>query len=406
MNRRSFLLVLSVCAVFLAGCSVKVEESKEANETAPKEKDVSSPASVASPASEDPIVAEFGDTGRVRLDALLAFTRQKEDNVMPIRAEDTRVSLIKELRMKTLEQLIDSELICLEAERQGIILPEQSLQNTIGEMIQKNYEGSEEKLLQSLSEKGMDMEKLQEALRKRFMTDELVRRTISENVRVDESELEPYYQAHLKEFTRPESADVHFLVIKASSPETKEEARAKIEALRAEIVASLEPVPALMEKVGMVIAFCREHSQDENRQGGSWWKVFGLGGHIDRGLEEAAAEAPLGEFGSIFELEKSPGYVTAFKKTYSPAETQPFEDAKEQIRRILNKERRDKAFADLQERIRETGNIRINEDVLYSQIPEAAEPAIPMEEIAKNRAGIPSSATDGNSLSSQGGNAR
>jgi len=362
-----FLCVCLLFALVLAGCSPKAEQSSDLSQSKNESEPVKTVPTVL---DDDPIVAEFGEKGIIRFSALLTFTKNKEDNVMPIRAEDTRVSLIKELRLKTLQQLMDSELIYLEAEKQGISLPEESLNNMIQEMIQKNYGGSEEKLLQTLTEKGMDMAKLQEALRKRFMTDELVRRTVSENVRVDEAELEPYYQQHLKEFTRPESSDVHFLVIKASSPEGKQEARAKIESLRSEIVALLENEQDMTAKVERVVAFCREHSQDENRQGGSWWKVFGRGGHIDRGLEEAASEAPLGQFGSIFELEKAPGYVTAFKKEYSPEETQPFEDAKAQIERILRKERRDTAYADLQQRVRTSGNIRIYEDVLYSRIPE------------------------------------
>jgi len=68
-------------------------------------------------------------------------------------------------------------------------------------------------------------------------------------------------------------------------------------------------------------------------------------------------------------LKNEAGYATAFKQSYRPSSVQEFNDnVKNTIRNKLKRDRREQAFTDLTEEIREEANVRIYEDKLFSQI--------------------------------------
>ena len=373
MSRNYLICLLLIFAV--PGCSPRERTSQEEVPTARSE--ISEPGQRPEkpidsdkplPASEDdPVVAEFGADGMVRLSAVLAFTSRQEENVMPIRPGDTEGSLIKDLRLRKLDALLDEELTYRKAKREGIELPKESLDGMVQEMIDKQYEGSRESLEESLTAKNMDIERLREALERRFLVTELIRRRVTQLAKVDEDELETYYQENIdSKFTVPDTYHVHFLEIQAEEEALRAECRQEIEALRTEIVEKIRDIETIPAKVALVTDFCRKHSQDANSQGGSYWVVFGRIGPIDPAMEMAAEEAKEGEFGPIMELETRPGYVTAFKRSGKASYVKPFnEQTKEEIRRILYKERRDNVMENLKEEIRADMNVRLYKENLF-----------------------------------------
>lgn len=331
-----------------------------------------------SPNTESPIVARFGEDGIVRLSAVLKFTEQQEKNVMPIRPGDTEISLIKELRRRKLDQILEEEMIYEAAQADGVMLPEASLQAMLDELVQRKYAGSEEDLKEQLAAQGMTLEMLQQAMERQFLITEYVKREVQQAIHVDDDELEPYYKEHIDDFTTPDVYDVHFLEIRADgpSPEEKQEAKEKLQALLAEIRKQLETSQGIEDNLNKVIAFCREHSQDENKQGGSWWKIFGREGDIEPALEDAAEQAPMGEFGSIFELQRRPGYVAAYKRAMMPSQVKPFNDeTKDSIRRLLYKQRRENLFEQFREKVKEGVEVTIYEDALFTGIEKKTNPS-------------------------------
>jgi peptidyl-prolyl cis-trans isomerase D len=149
---------------------------------------------------------------------------------------------------------------------------------------------------------------------------------LADQVTIPDQELRDYYQAHQEEFSRQEQVRARHILVKVDDKTTDEAARQRIEAAKKRIEGGAD-----------FAAVAREVSEDTASKGtGGDLGYFGRGQMVPE-FETAAFGAETGKM--VGPVKSSFGYHLIEVSDKRPGGTQPFEEAREQIRPRLAAER-------------------------------------------------------------------
>lgn len=239
---------------------------------------------------------------------------------------DLSSSELSEFKKKTLENLIDSELLYQESQRQGI-----EIDNAIidGEFkVMKNSFSSEDEFKKWLSEMNLSETELKFQLRRRAAIEQLIQRVIVSKVTVSDKEMKEYYDKHLDFFTQPEQVRASHILIKID-PSAKEsqkgEARKALERIQLQLKAGKD-----------FSALAKKYSQCSSSVNGGDLGYL-VRGQMARPFEQAAFLLKLGEVSDIVETEF--GYHLIKVTDRKPEATLPYKDAKDNVEQLLRLEK-------------------------------------------------------------------
>jgi len=116
----------------------------------------------------------------------------------------------KLLLRQALSQLIDQELLLTEAQRRGIVIFEQELQQEIDEL-RGNYSHTE--YMEILGNSGQDPERWMHQLRIKLLNTKVAAQVTRDKVSIDAKQVEEYYLQHFEAYRRPDQLQARQILL-------------------------------------------------------------------------------------------------------------------------------------------------------------------------------------------------
>ena len=236
-----------------------------------------------------------------------------------------------------LNQLIEKKLLLHEAKlamTKEEIKKEQvdkDLDRVVKDLI--GQAGSLLQLKKLLASKGETIEQAKERRREELLIEEVLRRNVLPFVSVSPREIRDFYRAHIEEFTQRKQVQFRQILIKFSEYETKEQARQVAES----VVKKLQAGSSFE-------TLAQEYSRGPYAKEGGLWAggEFITRGIVLHEIDEAIFSLRVNELSPI--IESSQGYHILRVEAIKPERVVPFDEAQEQIRRLLAEERWTKRY--------------------------------------------------------------
>lgn len=247
-----------------------------------------------------------------------------------------------------LDQMIDSQLIYNEAEKEKILPTDKEVEKSFSEF--KKSISADKNIEKQFKESGLDDEFLKQQ-QKRDLAIQKYQEHFSKVTKISDSEMKKYYDEHKKDFYINEVEASHILLKtiddsgKPLSKEKQEEAKKKAEEVLAKI------------KNGEDFAkLAKEYSQDSSAKDGGALGTFGKGQMVKE-FEDAAFSLKKGE---VSEIVKTQYGYHIIKVTDTVNEQTSYDDAKATIEQTILSEKYAKSIKD----INKSAKIEKKEDIV------------------------------------------
>lgn len=202
---------------------------------------------------------------------------------------------------------------------------------------------------------------------------------LNKKLEVKDEDLKAYFESHKAQFKSPERFDARHILVKVKggpngeSGYTEEEAKARLEAVRV----ALEGRPAVKAAKGKKGAkavpaqgwdvVAKTYSDDPgSKDKGGLYENIALGQFVPE-FDKAVREQAVGKVGNP--VRTAYGYHLIQVEKLSPAEDQPFEQVKEQIRQRIQGERKEQVWSGYLADLRK--------DLGFTEVQAAPAPVVP-----------------------------
>jgi parvulin-like peptidyl-prolyl isomerase len=193
---------------------------------------------------------------------------------------------LNNVRNKTIEELLDRQLILHEFKTAGYSLPESVINDLVEESV-KNEFGDRATMAKTLEQTGVTQEQYRQRIRDRFIVTQLRMKNVSSEIIISPHKVESYYLAHKEEFKVEDEAKLRVIVLKNSF-----ETNAAPEQLAEEILTKVKGGALFAEMATL-------YSQGSQRgQGGDWgwWEKT----QLTKGLADIAFGLQPGQCSGVF----------------------------------------------------------------------------------------------------------
>ena len=200
---------------------------------------------------------------------------------------------------------------------------------------------------------------------------ELIKQEVIDKIKVNEADLEKYYQEHKQEFIEPEKVKVNIIQFKLKDNATPEEKKAQKK--KAELALKRLKKGDDFEKVA------KEVSEDERtKNSGGNTGFFSKGKRMNtygEKVEEKAFALKTGQISDIIE-EKNGEYIIKVGEK-KPQKEETFQEAKPKIERRMQQEDQRKAYDTYLDSLKSRYPVKINEENISAGAPPATQPPTP-----------------------------
>ncbi|MGP0630344.1 peptidylprolyl isomerase [Nitrospina sp. 32_T5] len=195
----------------------------------------------------------------------------------------------EQVRLQTLEQMIDEILMIGVAERLNMIVEESQMQSALDD-IRARGNLTEEQLAEMLEQEGRTMEEYKKRIREQILLSRVINLEVRSRIKISKEEIAEYYDAHRKDFwTTPKVHARHILFILDNSL-TQDEVELKKKKARM----ALEEIQSGREFVDVA----KEYSEDVTASNGGDLGVLEKGKMISE-FEDAAFSLKSGQVSNI-----------------------------------------------------------------------------------------------------------
>jgi parvulin-like peptidyl-prolyl isomerase len=242
----------------------------------------------------------------------------------------------KNLKKALLDQLIEKRLVLNEANKMGITVSDDELEDAFASIKRSYPLGRFDEVVRDEAAR----RQWKESLHQRLLIEKVINRVSQLTSPIDEPTLRKYYKKHRSEFVVPEQVRVRQIVVK-----DRQEAE------------------GLLRRIKRGDSFeelARRHSiGPEAEMGGD----LGFFGHGDMPEEfDVVFSLKAGETSAIVQ---SPYGYHIFQVVARRGQSEPnFEEVKEQVRKMMVREEEDKIFRDWLKKIKKRASIRVNKKAL------------------------------------------
>ena len=231
-----------------------------------------------------PIPDKVASVNGVALDSRLLISEIKVYLLMTRQKNRTLTEKeIAEFSHQALARLVDQELIFQETRKKNILIDPKLLDQRVQE-IHKQFP-SEAMLRTALDMQGLTLDLLKTKFEKQMAEETLIRQEVVPNVKVEDPEVEAFYQEHLDRFQTPEKYEVHHIFVAALHSDGREKKitdpalRKKAERLNAlldeDAAEKIRGLDHQLQDGADFAALAKEHSEDgkSGANGGGWGTV-------------------------------------------------------------------------------------------------------------------------------------
>lgn len=347
-----FLMALTSAVFVFTGCddeemaggSLPAAEPVDLTQT----EDLFSQPIMADPAATDPaavLVRVNGEEitrGDVQQELDLAL-RQFGGQIPPQQLQQMEASM----RQRITDSLITRTLLDAAVTAAGITATAEELSEALEEIKASVPPGQDFET--ALAASGTTMEELTANIREQMTIRKLLESKTEGIEEVTEEEAKEFYDTNPDQFTRPEGVSASHILIMvdpSDTEETKMEKKAKLEKIRADIIAGT----VTFEDAAKANSDC-----NSKEQGGSLG-TFGKGQMVPE-FETAAFSQEVGEVGDVVETQF--GYHIIKVDGHSEEGTVSFDEAKEQIISVLTNQKKQAAVGEYIQGLRDSATIEI-----------------------------------------------
>jgi len=251
---------------------------------------------------------------------------------------------LPELRENILEGMITRELLFQQSAKEGISIAPETVKEQLGQI--KSQFPDEAAYQARLKEMGVTEADISQQIVRGLTIEELIEAKVGQKITVSEEEGKRYYEENPNFFQQTEQVHARHILIKVApdaDQAAKAEARKSIEAVEKKVKAG-EDFEAL------AVA----HSQGPSAPKGGDLGFFGRGQMVAP-FEEAAFALEPGKVSGVVETDFGYHLIQSVEK--KPAETIPYETAKDQITQFLKQQKMQTEVARYVEELKKTAKI-------------------------------------------------
>jgi len=270
---------------------------------------------------------------------------------------------LRQHNAKILQEAIDDLLLAQRAAELGYKISAQYLQDVVEGIKKENKIATDEELEKQLRREGMSVQDLKRNIERQVLKRQVLQRDLEAKSAVSEAEARADYEARKAEYTRPESLQLHEIVIRADVPSAA--------ALAAEVVKRARAGEDFGE-------LAKSHSAGPTAGGGGDLGRFGKG-DLAPDVERVAFSLEAG--GVSDPIPVTEGYRILRVSDKAPGSVTPFEEARADIMRRLGQGRAAQAYESYMEGLRKAAlvDLRVREvplDVAVPSTPPLEVPAL------------------------------
>lgn len=362
-TKNLFLCALCACtAVFAAGCgdTNKVEAAAEgAGKVEAKAADKDAPSAKV---TDDTVVAKVGDKKLTYGEAMKTIKRMLGAQGAP---EDQLDMIARQMASRALpqltEQFVAMTLLTSEAAKRGFKATAADLDEAFSNAVARLPE--DKTLSDVLGEMGMTLEEARKEIAEGLSIQKLLE-DVTKDVAVAEEAVAKFYEENARYFEKPEQVEASHILIKldaadATNETAKAAAKAKAEALRAQVLAGTN-----------FAELAAIHSDCPSKANGGSLGSFGRGQMV-KPFEEAAFALGTNEVSEVVETQFGFHVIKVTGKT--PAGKTPLDEVRDQIKEHLSGDRKRDAVEAFVEDLKAKADIFINEELTKQPEPEIPE---------------------------------
>lgn len=272
-------------------------------------------------------------------------------------AADIRIR--EKYRGEALNEMIEVELLHKEAQKRKVAVAEETVQNVI-EANEKRFK-SKKGFEAALKKQGWTPESFRRRVVKQYMVIALINGLFDSSA-VTEEELKSYYEQNKESFRRPDSLRLFHILVK-TEPNDPDDVLAARRKAAEELLARIRGG----EDFGTV---AYKHSEDEFRVKSGEMGMVHRGQVTPDELQEAAFALSEGEVSDV--VRTIYGFHILKVTDKKPAETLPFEEVRERLRKTLQEKRFEEAKKKLLEDLRKEFPVKI---LITLESEDATKPA-------------------------------
>ena len=293
--------------------------------------------------SKAKVLVKVGETDITedRINELL--NRQK--NIMLRQGRPIPPQMEQILRNKIIEDLINAEVILQEVKRQGLKVDENKVQEIYNQEVKTA--GDEEKLKLKLLQAGRSVEEFRDRIRQYLMMSKLRDAATANLPAVTDEEARKYYEENKKMFARPETVHAYHILLKVDNNATPEQVEEKKKLIQ-DILKKAKKKGASFEELA------KKHSECPSSAKGGDLGAFGRGRMV-KPFEEAAFSLKVGEISDP--VRSQFGWHIIKVTEHSDPQTPEFDEVKDMLMKMLERQKKQKAFDDFVQQIREKTNV-------------------------------------------------
>ena len=253
----------------------------------------------------------------------------------------------QQARKELLQQLVDSELVLEQAERQKLTVAPQTVDEQV-KSIRARFP-SDEAFKQALGASGLTPEGLKANIKKGMLRQQILNKEVLEKVAVSPKELETYFNEHKDTYVQEEAVHARHILIKVAadaSPEDDQKAKDQAKA-----------VLAKAKKGEDFSKLAAQYSEDSSKDSGGDLGYFGRGRMV-KPFEEAAFALKAGQISDP--VRSQFGYHIIKVEARREAKRLSFAEAKEWVEKDLTREKARVRYGEYVAALREKAKITIN----------------------------------------------
>jgi peptidyl-prolyl cis-trans isomerase SurA len=266
-------------------------------------------------------------------------------------------SLLNDITPRLMVDAVDEMLIVQRGKELGYKLSDEQFKTAVDNIRKENKIETDEQFSQALKQESMTMADLRRNMEKSMILSRVEQNEVFGKVGVSEEEARAYYDSHMNEFTTPPSVTLREILVSVGDPKAKginvaqdEAAQARAEAIRARIVAG--------EKFDTLAADVSDAPSKSNAGVIGPLSLNDLSPDLRKVIENLKP----GAFSEV--LRTSRGYQILKVESSTPAETMPFEQARDKIGDRVFTGKRQEEFEKYKQKLRQQAIIEWkNEDI-------------------------------------------
>jgi len=238
-----------------------------------------------------------------------------------IQTEDRweRRERVREVSRTVLERMIEEKLIDQEVKRAGVKVPGKEVESALEEIRRQNN-ASQEDLEKALNKDGMTLEAFKKEVEKKLLRMKLISWAVKTDSKVEERELEDFYQKNITRYRRNESyrpGHILFIIPNGATPEEIREIRKRCQRV-------LEKIKGGEDFGEMALLYSQDGSAKDRGVLGYFKK-----GELLPAFEKEAIRLQIGEVSGIIRTEYGFHLIKLLDRKGGDAP--PFEEIKEKV---------------------------------------------------------------------------